>query len=117
VKLELAREHHRVSSKASVLKDNVVEILVGFYINSIEEKAELEEYMKLLEKINRKIAKNIRGEIETEKFKVSLMPQPCQGDHCVAGLRAVIKLNKGLNKIEYWDLDNVASLIKDAWLL
>jgi len=113
----LAKEHHYVSAKASVFKDNI-EILAGFYINSVEEHAEFdEEYTEALERINREDTINVRGELTTEKFNVLFMPKPCEGEHCIVGLRIVIRLNKSLNEITYWDVENIANLIKDVCLL
>jgi hypothetical protein len=114
---ELAREHHFSDVKYSVFKDNI-EIITGAYFGNIESEAgDEEDYLNLLEQINDENMNETRGKITTDKFSVYFMPQNCQGEHCICGLRAVIKMRKDLSEVLYWELDNLVKLIKAVYLL
>ena len=117
LRIELAKEMRANDVKYSIFND-VIEIVAGGYFDSIEDEAEDEEdYENLLNQINDENMNNVRGKISTEKFEVFFMPQPCQGEHCITGLRAVIRLNASLNDIMYWEIDNLVLLIKAVYLL
>jgi hypothetical protein len=117
LKEELAKERHFSDVKYSVFKDNI-EIVAGAYFGNIEyEAGDEEDYDNLLEQINDENMNEVRGKITTEKFTVYFMPQNCQGESCIAGIRVVIKIKKGLDDVLYWDLDNVVNLIKAVYLL
>jgi len=117
LRIELAKEMRANDVKYSIYMDTI-EIVAGGYFDSIEDEAEDEEdYENLLNQINDENMNNVRGKISTEKFEVFFMPQPCQGEHCITGLRTVIRLNASLNDIMYWEIDNLVLLIKAVYLL
>ena len=117
LRIELEKEMRANDVKYSIFND-VIEIVAGGYFDSIEDEAEDEEdYENLLNQINDENMNNVRGKISTEKFEVFFMPQPCQGEHCITGLRVVISLNADLNDIMYWEIDNLVLLIKAVYLL
>jgi Ser-tRNA(Ala) deacylase AlaX len=117
LRIELGKEMRANDVKYSVF-NHVIEIVAGGHQVGIEEEAEDDEdYENLLEQINDENMNNVRGKISTEKFTVFFMPQPCQGEHCIVGLRAVITLNADVNYIMYWEIDNLVLLIKAVYLL
>jgi sulfatase maturation enzyme AslB (radical SAM superfamily) len=115
--LELEKEMRANDVKYSVFGD-VIEIVAGGYQEGIEEEAEDDEdYINLLNQINDENMNNVKGKISNEKFTVFFMPQPCEGESCIVGLRAVIRLNVGLDEVMYWEIDNLVGLIKAVYLL
>jgi len=98
--------------------ENLAEIWVGFYKDSMDDGREFDESIEdFLKRINEEDMKNIRGEINTDEFSIYFTPKICEGIHCMVGMRAVIKFNKSLSEVTYQKLDKLVNLIKDVYLL
>jgi len=111
----LAREMRASDVKYSVFRD-IVEIIAGEYFDEIKAEDGV-DYNNILGQIDDENVNWTIGKISTEKYDVFFMPQNCQGEHCIAGLRTVIRLRKSLDEITFWDLNDLVNVIKAVYML